>query len=516
MKYFLYTLVACCMVIGCVSKEKKGIQINDVIVIDSLFGQTIKVSENMLMPTKAVTLANKLIIYDGTDKDIFKVFKLPNLEFLYGFGQKGRGPNEFPFINSNSMKIMNNNLMFMDNRKIKYLEVTDEGMNINKSVRLPIEKAPINRLQMINDSIYFSDLMSDDKNSLEHKIFNINKRELVGEFGEYPISSNLNFKTAMAKYQAYLKSSVVHPDSNIFAVFYLHFNKLKIYNKNGDLLKEINISNQQSKYSMDNPANNIIYRVEPVASGKYIYILNINKSKKEIQNNVAEFKPKLEVWNWKGELLKKIQLDKPIISFTISEKFNKLYGVSFAKVDEVYEFDLTSLHLDSTYAHINNKKIENKFYSYNIPKNWDYAMVSPEKDKDNLKEYRGYLINTNILIQEKVQDICGVSLWISVFSKPNKEKLSISNFLESRDKKLSNHYDNLDKTSLKIGNKVVHSTSFSFDDVDPKGRSSSGRTTLLTWIENKSIIEFKFTGCKEYDRYFEQIKENISSFSFKI
>ena len=116
--------------------------------------------------------------------------------------------------------------------------------------------------------------------------------------------------------------------------------RFKILDNQGKLLKEVVIESNLPKYKPKDPKSSVIYRSEPFASGDFVYVLAIEQPQNDVMSDISSFKPKLEIWNWEGELQAKYLLDKPIITFTISEENSKLYGTSIADPNTLYEFDL--------------------------------------------------------------------------------------------------------------------------------------------------------------------------------
>jgi len=55
----------------------------------------------------------------------------------------------------------------------------------------------------------------------------------------------------------------------------------------------------------------------------------VNMDKKEASDNMEKFKPQILVFNWDGELVKQFSTEIPLITFAVSEKYQKIYAVSF-------------------------------------------------------------------------------------------------------------------------------------------------------------------------------------------
>lgn len=492
--------------------ENKTIKINDVVPTDTLISRSIDINENILMPTKIFAIEDKLVIFDHTKNDIFKVFKLPNLEFIFSYGNIGKGPDEFSSIDPNSMKKIDNKLCFLDNHTIKWLSVGNDKMAITKSKIIRIEQAPTNRLLLLNDSIYLADAFYGDKIKDEFQLINLNKKKVIRQFGDFP-NEKIDFKNEIEKYLAYMKASASNLNNDKFISFYLYFNRLKIFNNSGRLLKEVVVNSNHSKFKPDERNNNIIYRVEPYTTDEFIYVLNIEQSKKDFESEISTFMPKLEIWNWQGELLDKYFLDKPIIAFTISEDNSKLYGTSILKMNEIYEFDLPKQLIASSGSENEFKEVENNYYKINIPSTWIYSTSTPIENKNVVQNCKAGICNTNIFVNSKRIDRCGTSMWVEIIS--NDRDLRLNDYVESRDsifKHISDDYKNRIET---IDDKPVIYSNFTISDKHPNGEKFTANTAMWTWIKDGTIIEIKFTSCSEFDKSFGIVLECISSFKLK-
>lgn len=304
---------------------------------------TIDIPINILAPSAITILEDKLLIFDNVKDSLFKVFNLPAIDYLYSYGNLGRGPDEFIFVNFHYIKAINNELELVDNGRLKRLMINQYGFTTKKVITLPRLENPINSPQRINDSIYVADNIFTSDES-EHLLINVNMKKIIGKFGRYP-NDDLNIKDNVQKYQIYKKFNISSPAGNHFAVFYKYFNRIKIYNSSGDLQKSINLEDCKiQKFSIEHRERNTIYfYTDPFATEKYFYALRINIPGIEYKKNFDTFRPELLIWDWDGNPTARCILDRPITSFTISEKYREIYGVNSMTESKVYKFDLPEL-----------------------------------------------------------------------------------------------------------------------------------------------------------------------------
>lgn len=303
---------------------------------------SLKPKVELLKPIQLENIDNKyLVVIDQTQEDVFQVFKLPELKYLYSWGRMGRGPDEFSLASFQTINIRNNQLgiYFPGLRLMKFYSITDTTLDLAKKFSLSYQKQrmPLNNLQRLNDSVYVALYGLALNTNIEFVALTPNESKPLFTFGVYPKSKLEGPK----RVQAYRKATVAKPDGSKFAAFYFHHNKFKIFHYNGSLIKKINIVD--SYIPVKNKPRGFIYRAVLYANNNYIYVLAPYATKQDLLNNPKEFKPTVEIWNWEGEPISRFKLDKLIHQFTVSEKYNKLYGISVYETQEIYEYDLTSM-----------------------------------------------------------------------------------------------------------------------------------------------------------------------------
>lgn len=298
------------------------------------------ITKNLLLPTESFIFENKLIVYDGGQTEIFKVFSLPNLKYLYSWGNIGRGPNEFRIADSNTLEVTSSGVDVKDIHSIKHIKIESDSVVFLKETKLPLFGGVINRLRRVNDSIFFADNETKE-NDFEHVIININKKMKVGKFGKYP-DEGLQFERKANVFSFYGKDNVISLLQKKFATIYYHTNKIKIYDLKGKLLNEINIKTRKENKDL---LSKIVYNIKPYATDKYIYMLNSEiVNKKEMIDDFNSFRPKLNIWDWNGNPIASYSLDRPISDFSIDEGNGLVYATSFNEINSIYTFTLPKIN----------------------------------------------------------------------------------------------------------------------------------------------------------------------------
>ncbi len=104
----------------------------------------------------------------STKRDLFHVYSIDEMKFLYSFGKNGRANNEF-LLTSPIYNLQGNTFMVMDciSRKLFEFELTRQGEQLQNITKLDIPIGqPIQEAVMINDSICVFNLMSESESSL--------------------------------------------------------------------------------------------------------------------------------------------------------------------------------------------------------------------------------------------------------------------------------------------------------------------------------------------------------------
>lgn len=503
----LLLILALVAIIPCCTFKKKQNLTSDVIV-DTLVAKVIKIEKNILMPRRIFVINSKLVVFDETKDSIFKVFSLPNVEFLYSYGKYGHGPEEFNSIISNSMNCLNNNFYFVDRQTLKTYIIDNDEFHLVSRELLRIEKQPVNNLLMINDSCYILDIRPPDEISHEHQLVNIKNKKTIKKFGKYP-KENLGLKTNEQKYEAFIKGPALNHSNGKVAVIYGFLDLLKIYNSSFELLNEVTRDNKPPKYSAEKRSDSYIFRLEPLASDKYIYILYYGKTTNEILDSKSN--PTIEVWNWDGKIVALYHLDKPITSIALSEEYNKIYGISLTEneMNCIYEYTLPIIKEDAIKQN-QYQLFENTYYSVLIPDNWVNSMSKDEINK--ITNYNNRSYNTNIFVNPISKNKCGFTYWISIIGGDEVKDLSANEYTQLRDEKFKKDAGYYLNSNEKSNGKEISVTSFS---ILPKEAIDTSYSTLWTWKVNNEFIEIKYTSCKHDDENIEKIFKSIDSFSFK-
>lgn len=527
MLFFIVALTSCS------SGDKVSVQIEEKFPENlKLRTNAIKVPVDLLMASKIFIVNDKLVVFDKKKEGIFNVFSLPEVKYLYSWGNYGEGPDEFSNIDPECINISNGLVEIYDNISIKKYEIGEKGF-INKGVKkfvIPIG-FPINRLVKINDSIYVVENLSDKIGHPEHMIININENKRVSTFGDYPVTAGIDPKDGREQNYTYLKSTVFSHEQKKFFAFYLFFNKFKIYKEDGELIKDITLlGNDKPDFSFRSIKKSRMFHAYPIIVKDKVFVLGLNISKSDYEKNLPTYKPKLHVFDMDGKPASSIDIDEPLVSFAFSEKTGKIYGVTPFSMNEIFEYDLSKKNiatniqenkykvtlinqLDDDINEIqnsDNQLVKNESYELKIPRDWR-ILTSIDKFNEVYTSSEGLMFKACAFAAPK-NPPTGINFNIRVIQNAKEKKVTIKKYYEHtfRINKEGRNYKYSNK--LKINAAAVESDTYEYDDDRPDGSKVATKMATFVWEVNNKLCVAKFVApVKLYNESYEKVMTSLKS-----
>lgn len=282
---------------------------------------------------------DKLIVFDDVPKGFFKVLSLSDSTKHYTFGNIGQGPDEFPFIDKECLNVEGSMLSILSRNKLYRYEIGDSSF-VSQSSATPANDLLLTSVNPVNNLKYVGNLTYIYNNDIQTSDHEFCLQDLAGNekrtFGE--ITDEEHEMETRQKDIHFAKAACANALSGRFAAFYYFRPLFKIFDNKGCLLKTVKIDLPAG----EQPGNGKIWFTEPYATPHRLYVLWIGKSKEEVGNDLNSFRPELLVFDWEGNLQQKMTLDKPVITFAVSDTDDTLYAVSFAEEDlnHIYQFRL--------------------------------------------------------------------------------------------------------------------------------------------------------------------------------
>ncbi|MCC5913407.1 MAG: hypothetical protein JJU46_03440 [Balneolaceae bacterium] len=284
-----------------------------------------------------------IMVSDDQDDRLFHLFDSAELKYLYSWGSRGSGPDEFPFtpirqINSMAERVY---IYEIGSREMRVFEITDSTLlEIERfTLELDGQVEPLNNLTLINEELFVSDTdLSVETGETEYVMIAPNDSEPLKEFGAFPESDLTGLERAFR----YFKTTRASPDGKRFVSAYLYDNLIKIYTTEGELEREIMISDS----GLDNPSGEpgeYQYRVVEHVTDNYIYARGIRADRDQLAENPDISRPTIEIWNWEGELVYHAAFNLPVSRFTVSEKNGTIYATTHMDSEGIYLYDLPLL-----------------------------------------------------------------------------------------------------------------------------------------------------------------------------
>jgi len=489
-------------VCSCSDKQEQFTNIELNSNLKELYAKKHFVSTEMLRPSKIYLYNDKLVVFDDQQKDIFKIFGREELNFLYSFGSIGLGPDEFVMVDKESVNV-SDYFEIMDKNKLFYFQLTDYGAIQAKRNDLIITKYyPIHNLKKITTDLYIFDNNNHQNYTHEFRTFDlISKKE--DAFSKTPDwSRDLMNEPSYKKSTVYSKSICYNNDK--IAVFYYHYPVFKIYSKNLELLSQGLVEYPYS--SLDKIDTKRMFFTESYATDKYIYVMWIDNSKRNVERNIHNFKPELLVFDWNGFLVDNYLLDQPIITFAVSHDNTKLYAVSFKEEDlnVLYEYDLPEIKVQTKNEFHN---IKNKYYSLDMLNGYFF---SNEKEKNLVCNLHGNTVNSNYFGQRK--------------GKINKDLESINiNLYFNESLSLDLEKDmwrllNLDSSKVEldkffVNDRIVFHTKYIIESDDYDGNKHILHFNTFMFYVDNSIVDISICSkTADVDGYQDSFKRIIESF----
>ncbi len=297
-----------------------------------------------------VLLDSVLVAMDLQGNYIFHVFKFPEIVYIDSEIRRGHGPNEEFFVNPYFRKIYKNKFMYQNTNSIQiaHFDIDSSKIVFEKKINLPGKLMNLQSPFIIDDLVIgWEQNAQTDKEFLS---YNPNRIIKVDTFGVENI--DIGHKISSPKFKfIYAKIESVKPDKSLFAVTYDKFPILRIYDKNGNLISERRFNNGQKfpkellkKKPNASKLKKITQNYRKIkTTDMYIYSLYIGKTNDELGiegSGIDDFTNEIHVWDWEGNPIARILLDKKIFSFEVTPDDKYFICSSLKSMDAFYKYTL--------------------------------------------------------------------------------------------------------------------------------------------------------------------------------
>ena len=120
----------------------------------------------------------------------------------------------------------------------------------------------------------------------------------------------------------YMHTIIANPKLERFIVFYLFFRKVRMFDSEGKMIKDISVEFPFKFPQYEAESRTFAYAPIYYHDDNYIYVICSNtKALKEAEST------EVQIWNWNAEPIAILFLDKGFRQFTISNEKRRLYAV---------------------------------------------------------------------------------------------------------------------------------------------------------------------------------------------
>jgi len=299
-----------------------------------------------------------LIAKLNDDNYHYAVYNPKTLKLLGKFARKGNGPNEFPDVLRYEQNIIENNQIKIwvygyNTNKIYLINVSNSIKNQATTIDTILNVEPqikFSNLFVTNDYKVIGNIRNTTTDMKRLLIYDIEKNKIVKEVDLFPKIENNNEDITFIFYKynwLFLSSLASNPNFTKFASAMLYFNRIDIFDKNGNIINSYEGKNNITKTEIDgffsteigNYANIKEYYSGTTSSGNFIYTIYYNKK----ASKSAESLPvKIRIFNWNAELVCELNIPNHLTSIAIDEKNGIMYGVAFFD-EKILKYDISSI-----------------------------------------------------------------------------------------------------------------------------------------------------------------------------
>lgn len=287
----------------------------------------------ILAPRKIFIMNNQIWIAQDNKEHIFDVFDINSGKHLFFAGIKGEGPDDFISPMFSTIVADEESFTIHDVNVLKTVRLDSPGVIKIVDSKKTFELFPVNSFVKLNDSLVcaLADCALGTTSDYEFRRLNL----LTGnesKFSAYPeFLSETKFESEQ-RCQIFSKYLTSNRNKNKLASFYSYFKFFRLYDFDGELVKEIQVKIEPyTSENVDDWEKRNVYYGPPCATDEYIY--------------APCGSGEIQVWDWDGNPIMQYSIKQPFFTFAVSETQKKIYMVSTVEdnLDKIFTIDLVHL-----------------------------------------------------------------------------------------------------------------------------------------------------------------------------
>lgn len=348
-------VVFCILFLGCkssVSPSSEYMILDEVAYIDS-FPQTYSLKDGVQVEMPVIGIKN-FVIYDtlliasvASSAGYWSIISLPALDHLGSFIRNGNGPNEFPWLPS---VISHANFYKEDERLMAGLIDPSRGRLYKVDIDSSIQTKRLH-ISVLKDSLpqyLFSFIMVDSVTFFCREIASnntqLNRYLLKNENREVPKTfEKLNNARIREREDCNILSAIIkyNAERNLFVEMPIGLNHINIYSPDDTFGKTICVGAtiDDIEKIQDRKRFKRLYTYAHLRLyDQFFGVLHINEEEMIFQTNRKRL-PNIQLFDWEGNPIVKIQVDRFITAFDIDFINGNLYTLDH-QTDEIYKYDI--------------------------------------------------------------------------------------------------------------------------------------------------------------------------------
>ena len=309
--------------------------------------EKIKLDSQMLYSDNIFVVDNYLVNLNSKNpKGLFELYSLPDMKFVGAAGYKGRGPQEFVFINTNGTNPAYRGLNVTESNTYSQVEFyQSEGsvkLRKNDHTTFPSKHAIANSLLMVSDSTAVMYINNED--DVEFYMHN-RKSGSMRPISSYPKELVAQNPTSEACNSVFMNDLVINPSNGKFAAIYSQLPMVRVFDNSGNLETTSLLDNwEQQRFEISGnevkTSSSCQYYLASAANSNYICALYLGKFLAEMENmSMEDARMEIHVWNWAGELVATYVPDNLVMKIAIADD-NTIYATSPLDDMHIYSYKL--------------------------------------------------------------------------------------------------------------------------------------------------------------------------------
>jgi len=314
---------------------------------NEIFFDDVSIPNILAAPMDLIINNQKIIVYDAKSDWIFQVFSLSDRDFLGSVIRRGRGPHEEVEVAPYLRRVNKDSFLYQSSNSVKIANVRyneDEiELFILRDYSLPPEMMDDTDFFLIDNQIFSS--VTFRPSVKDFRYFN-KQTNIVSGWGErFPFNSpnDLDLDPDRSIYVA--KYTSVNANENRLAVVYQNLPFLRIYcTETSEILNQHQVADggKNEEFLLNNlwEAGFITFYSRIKSTEDFIFTLYTGTDLYFEDGIITDFASEIHVWDWDGNPIMKLELDRPVFSFDVTPDNKQIIAVSLADVDNLFMADI--------------------------------------------------------------------------------------------------------------------------------------------------------------------------------